>query len=92
VFGGKNVIKSLQVAQKCSASELLEASFEYLSRHKEEIVHLPEWKQFNKEDPELFFTATQRMCSKKRKLEHESVPKFSVIQPASLTERARPRP
>jgi hypothetical protein len=62
--------------------------FEYLSRRKEEIVDLPGWKQFYKEDPELFFTATQRMCSKKRKLEHESVPKFSFTQPASLTERA----
>jgi BTB/POZ domain len=66
-----NLFQSLRVAEKCSASELLESSFEYLRRHKEEIVHLSEWTQLSNEDPELFNLATQRMCSKKRKL-HET--------------------
>jgi hypothetical protein len=59
----KNLVRVLRMAHKCSASKLLGDSFGYLSRHKEEIVHLPEWKQFIDEDPELFFTVTQRMCS-----------------------------
>jgi hypothetical protein len=67
------VLQNLQLAQKFGAFELLEASFKYFDHHKEEIVYLPQWKKLNSENPELVILATQRMCSKKRKLEHGSV-------------------
>ena len=65
----QNLIKKLNVqdvahylvlAHLQSAPQLLEASLKFLEEHKKEIVDRAEWKQLNKNHPDLFFLATHR--------------------------------
>ena len=57
----QDVAYYLVLAHLQSAPQLLEASLKFLEEHKKEIVDRAEWKQLNKNYPDLFFLATHRM-------------------------------
>ena len=57
----QDVAYYLVLAHLQSAPQLLEASLKFLEEHKKEIVDRAEWKQLNKNHPDLFFLATHRM-------------------------------
>ena len=56
----QDVAYYLVLAHLQSAPQLLEASLKFLEEHKKEIVDRAEWKQLNKNHPDLFFSATHR--------------------------------
>ena len=61
----QEVAHFLVLAYLQSAPQLLEASLKFLEGHKKEIVDRDEWKQLNKNHPDLFFLATHRMMGLK---------------------------
>ena len=68
----ENVVTRLMLAHKHTAPHLQEAALDHLALHQDEVWKCPEWKDLVKNEPELFYLATQRMCAKesrKRKLE-----------------------
>jgi speckle-type POZ protein len=64
-FKVQEVAHFLVLAHFQSAPQLWEASLKFLEGHKKEIVDRDEWKQLNKNHPDLFFLATYRMMGLK---------------------------
>ena len=57
----QDVAHYLVLAHLQSAPQLLEASLKFLEEHKKEIVDRAEWKQLNKNYPDLFYLATNQL-------------------------------
>ena len=59
----ENVTQCLLLAHYHRAPKLLDASLNHLAEHKEEVWSRPEWKALAQEHTDVFYLATQRMCS-----------------------------
>jgi speckle-type POZ protein len=57
----KTVVHYLVLAHLYTAPQLLEASMMLMEIHKNEVKACPEWKELNKNYPDLFFQAANRM-------------------------------
>jgi speckle-type POZ protein len=57
----KTVVHHLVVAHLYTAPKLLESTMMLMEKHKNEVKACPEWKELNKNYPDLFFQAANRM-------------------------------
>ena len=60
----ENVVQRLLLAHKHTAARLLDGSLEFLAVSHDEVWDRPEWKQLSEKHPDVFFSATRKMCDK----------------------------
>jgi speckle-type POZ protein len=61
-----NAVRYLLLGHLHSVPRLLEASFEYLERNKDELWTRSDWKKLGESYPDLFYQATGRMMKRER--------------------------
>ena len=59
----ENITECLLLAHYHCAQKLLDTSLKHLADHKEEVWSRPEWKALGQEHSDVFFMATQWMCT-----------------------------